>query len=99
MMAFVEGVGAGVEHESEAVSMMATQSRPNREWETTMSPTLDAAEFMSLSLDQRVAKCRAMAAEAERFAATAEDHMRDAYLDLATKWSELGDEMASISRS
>jgi hypothetical protein len=59
-----------------------------------MSPNLDAAEFMRLSPYQRVAKCRVMAAEAERLAAAASDEMRASYVELATKWSELADEMA-----
>ena len=77
----------------------STRSHANDEWEKIMSLPLDAAEFSNLSLDQRIAKCREMAAEAERFATTADDHMRDKYLDLATKWLELGDEMESIAKS
>ena len=53
---------------------------------------------MSLSLDQRVAKCRAMAAEAERLAVSAGGDVRTSYLGLASKWSELAHELASISR-
>ena len=76
----------------------STRARANDEWETIMSLPLDATEFSNLSIDQRVAKCREMAAEAERFAATAEDHMRDKYLDLAAKWIELSDEMESVAK-
>ena len=46
---------------------------------------------------QRVAKCSAMAAEAERLAAAARGEMRASYSTLATQWSQLADEMAGIS--
>jgi hypothetical protein len=62
-----------------------------------MGPNLDTAEFMSLSRMERVAKCREMAAEATRLAAAADRDMRNSYLELAKKWSELADEMESVS--
>lgn len=77
---------------------MLSRSPANDEWEAIMSSNLDAAEFLSLSSHQRVAKCRAMAAEAERLAATAGGEVRASYGELATKWSELADEIASISK-
>jgi hypothetical protein len=59
-----------------------------------MVPELDTAGFLSLSPKQRVARCREMAAEAEQLAAGKTGEVRASYLDLATKWSELADEMA-----
>ena len=58
-----------------------------------MSPDLDAAEFLSLSPTQRIDKCRAMAAEAERLAETANIDSRASYKELAIKWIDLADEM------
>jgi len=61
-----------------------------------MSPELDAVEFSSLSREQRIAKCRDMAAEAERLAARNSGDLRDCYVGLAEKWSELADEMEQL---
>ncbi len=58
-----------------------------------MSPELDAVEFLSLSREERIAKCRDMAAEAERLAARNSGDLRASYLGLAEKWFELADEM------
>lgn len=58
-----------------------------------MSPELDPIEFLSLSREQRIAKCRDMAAEAERRAGRNSGDLRTSYLGLAEKWSELADEM------
>lgn len=80
------------------LSGSVSRSPAHRDWDPTMTSTLDAAEFMRLSPTQRVAKCRAMAAEAERLAASARGEMRASYSTLATQWSELADEMAGISK-
>ena len=85
-------------NEGENVDVTLTRFPANSELEPTMSPSLDAAEFIRLSPPERVAKCRAMAAEAERLAAAARGEMRSSYTTLATQWSELADEMASISQ-
>ena len=61
-----------------------------------MNPELDAAEFLSLSRRQRIARCREMATEAERLAAGKSGELRASYLGLAGKWSELADEMQSL---
>lgn len=58
-----------------------------------MNLELDAAEFLSLSRAQRIAKCREMATEAEGLAASKGGELRASYLGLAQKWSELADEM------
>ena len=49
-------------------------------------------DFRGLTLEEQIAKCHAMAAEAEGFAAVNPD-TRDACMDLAEKWSQLADEM------
>jgi hypothetical protein len=59
----------------------------------TMIPEFDAGGFINLSREQRIAKCREMAIEAERLAAGKSSEMRASYLDLARKWSDLADEM------
>ena len=63
-----------------------------------MSPELDAVEFLSLSREQRIAKCRDMAVEAERLAARNSGHLRASYLGLAEQWFELADEMERFDR-
>ncbi len=77
---------------------MLSHSPTNGEWESIMSPSLDVAGFWRLSTNGRVAHCRAMAAEAERLAASASGDVRASYLELASKWSELAHELASIAR-
>jgi hypothetical protein len=62
----------------------------------TMIPDFDAGEFISLSREQRIAKCREMAIEAERLAGGKTSEMRASYLDLARKWADLADEMETI---
>ena len=65
--------------------------------DSTMIAEFDAGEFINLSREQRIAKCREMAIEAERLASGKGTEMRALYLDLARKWSELADEMQRIS--
>ena len=77
---------------------MLSHSPTNGEWESTMTPNLDTAGFWTLSPAGRVAHCRAMAAEAERLAASASGDVRGSYLELASKWSELARELASLTR-
>lgn len=48
--------------------------------------------FRGLTLDEQIAKCQALAQEAERFAAVCPDE-RDHYLHLAAEWSNLAEEM------
>ena len=62
-----------------------------------MSPELDAAEFSRLSYRERIAKCREMAAEAERLAAGARGEVRASYFELSGKWTDLANEMESAS--
>ena len=65
--------------------------------DATMVPEFDVGGFINLSREQRIAKCREMATEAERLATGKSSEVRASYLDLAQKWSELADEMESIS--
>ena len=53
----------------------------------------NSAEFFASSQRERVSKCRAFAAEAERLGHAAHGEARDGYFDLAKKWSALADEM------
>ena len=50
-----------------------------------------SGEFLSLTPEERVSRCREMAAEAQSLAGGSK--LRDAYLDLAGKWTTLADEM------
>ena len=52
----------------------------------------EPAQFRGLTLEEQIAKCHAMAAEAESFAAVSHGD-QDKYLDLAAKWSDLAEEM------
>jgi hypothetical protein len=67
--------------------------------DATMIPEFDAGGFINLSREQRIAKCRQMATEAERLAAGKSAEMRASYLDLARKWSDLANEMESIGEA
>ena len=50
-------------------------------------------DFRGLSQKEQIAKCRAMAREAEGFASSANDEKHAEYSDLAMRWSTLADEM------
>jgi hypothetical protein len=65
--------------------------------DATMIPEFDVGGFINLSREQRIAKCREMATEAERLAAGKNAEMRSSYLDLARKWADLADEMESVN--
>jgi hypothetical protein len=60
-----------------------------------------SADFHGLSQEEQIARSREMAIEAMRLAANASDEKRGEYLDLATRWIALADEMERnrISRS
>ena len=64
--------------------------------DSTMIPEFDAGGFINLSREQRIAKCREMAIEAERLAAGKSSEMQASYLDLARKWTDLADEMQRV---
>jgi hypothetical protein len=64
--------------------------------DSPMIPEFEAGGFINLSREQRIAKCREMAIEAERLASGKSSEMRTSYLDLARKWSELADEMQRV---
>ena len=67
--------------------------------DSTMIREFDVGGFINLSRDQRIAKCREMATEAERLAAGKSSEVRASYLDLARKWSDLADEMENVSEA
>ena len=56
-----------------------------------------SVEFLSLTPEERIAGCRAMAAEAESLAAGGIAEIRDAYLDLAAKRTALADDMQLLN--
>ena len=64
--------------------------------DATMVAEFDAEGFINLSRDERIAKCRQMATEAERLAAGKRSEMRASYLDLAKQWSDLANEMENF---
>ena len=53
----------------------------------------NSSEFLGLTLEERIGRCRAMAAESQSLAASGIGEVRDAYLNLAAKWTDLADEM------
>ena len=57
-----------------------------------MSPDFEPDNFLGLTSEEKISKCYAMAAEAERFAAKNTDQQRE-YLSLAARWYELAEEM------
>ena len=64
---------------------------------STIIREFDAGGFINLSREQRIAKCREMATEAERLAFGKSSEMRASYLDLARKWTDPADEMQRVS--
>lgn len=58
-----------------------------------MELNFKAEDFSVLTPPERVVWCRHMAAEAERLAEAASPRVRTAYVDLATQWSALADEI------
>ena len=77
--------------------MSALAFRPMKD--STMVPDFDVGGFINLSHEQRIAKCREMAIEAQHLAAGKNSDVRASYLDLARKWSELADEMERINEA
>lgn len=53
-----------------------------------------AEEWETLSPQQRIVRCRMLADEAEKLAASAAPTLRAAYTDLARQWRTLANEMA-----
>ena len=52
-----------------------------------------SADFRGLGQEERIVRCREMADEAMRLASNASDEKRGEYLDLATRWVALAEEM------
>jgi len=61
--------------------------------EAVMSHGFTSAEFVDLSPEELIAKCREYRAEAERLAAATTIEMRRDYIDLVIKWSLLADDI------
>ena len=58
-----------------------------------MTHNLMSAEFLDLSPDELIAKCREYRAEAERLAATTSSDMRKRYIHLVMQWSLLAEDI------
>jgi len=52
-----------------------------------------SAEFLDLSPDELIAKCREYRAEAERLAATTSSDMQRRYMHLVAQWSLLAEDI------
>ena len=61
--------------------------------EAAVSPGLIGTEFLYLSPEELLAKCREYRAEAETSAATTSGKMREAYVHLVTQWALLADDI------
>jgi len=61
--------------------------------EAVLSHGLTSAEFLGLSAEELVAKCREYQAEAESLAATASHEMRKGYVYLVMEWSALAQDI------
>jgi hypothetical protein len=61
--------------------------------EAAVSDGFMGAEFLDLSPEELIAKCREYRAEAERLAATTSIERRRGYIDLVIKWSVLADDI------
>jgi hypothetical protein len=61
--------------------------------EATVNHGFMSAEFLDLSSEELVAKCREYGAEAERLAATASSDMRKGYIYLMIQWSILAEDI------
>ena len=58
-----------------------------------MNYDFTSAEFLDLSPEELVAKCREYGAEAERLAATASSETRKGYIYLVMQWSLLAEDI------
>jgi hypothetical protein len=61
--------------------------------EAAVSPSFKSTEFLDLSPEELLAKCREYRAEAETLAASTSTKMRDAYSHLVMQWAQLADEI------
>lgn len=58
----------------------------------------NAAEFLALTPAEQVRKCRQLAQEAEKLAASGADELRGSFTDIARHWSRLADEIERMRR-
>jgi hypothetical protein len=61
--------------------------------EAVLNHDLTSQEFLGLSPEELVTKCREYQAEAERLAATASNEMRKGYIYLVMEWSALAEDI------
>jgi hypothetical protein len=61
--------------------------------EAVVSHNFMSPEFLDLSPEELIAKCREYRAEAERLAATTSSEMRRSYIHLVAQWSLLADDI------
>jgi hypothetical protein len=64
-----------------------------------MSVEFSPDEFWAATPKERIVKCREMAAQAERLAASASTEARKGYVELAAQWRALADEMELWDRT
>ena len=64
----------------------------------TVESDFQSGEFIRLSINDRIRKCRAMAREAEDLAALADRDVREVYMDLAQQWLALAHEIEDSQR-
>jgi hypothetical protein len=63
-----------------------------------LNPGLDGDEWATLTVEERIARCRAYARQAARFAQDVHPDRKQAYLDIADQWNALAAEIAPASR-
>jgi len=68
-----------------------------RQDELPMDQDLKNVDWERLLPPERIARCRALASEALERAALADAAMRKHYLELASEWTKLADEMERIA--
>jgi hypothetical protein len=58
-----------------------------------MDRRFSAGEWVTLSVEERIRRCRLMAEEAMTLAVADHTSVRQHYIDLAKQWADLADEM------
>lgn len=61
--------------------------------EAVVTHNFKSAEFLDLSPEELIAKCREYRAEAERLAATTSSDMQRCYIHLVKQWSLLAEDI------
>ncbi len=63
----------------------------------SMQQDLKSIDWQRLLPSERIARCRMLASEALERAASADGAMRKHYLELASEWTKLADEMERLA--